>query len=151
MSDGLDRSTVRRANAVAYVCQNLELLRAQLSEGQLGHDGPLERLLAVMRSGGDSDGALDHLHQVLQADGDARGVYGFHDGEGGSRGPVSGGWPGGPGLHQVTGLSRGAAPGPADIVYLCPARRCARSWAPHPTEPLPRCAITGEPLRRDCL
>ncbi len=149
MRDGLDQSTVRRANAVAYVCQNLELLRAQLLDGQLGDDEPLERVLAAVRSGGNVDGALEHLHLLLQADGDARGVHGLLDGEGGSRGLGGGEPPGGHGLYQVTGLSRGA--GPADIVYLCPAHRCTRSWAPHPGVPLPRCAITGQPLRRDRL
>ncbi|MBD0421771.1 hypothetical protein H0H10_21880 [Streptomyces sp. TRM S81-3] len=147
----LDQTTVRRANAVAYVCQNLEPLRAQLLDGQLGDDAPLERVVAAVRSGGDVDGALEDLHLLLQADGDARGVHGLHDAPGSSRGLTGGEPPGGPGPHQVTGLSRGGAPGPADIVYLCPARRCARFWAPHPTMPLARCAITGRPLRRDRL
>ncbi|QKV90797.1 hypothetical protein HUT19_02785 [Streptomyces sp. NA02950] len=136
---------------MAYVCQNLEQLRSQLLEGQLGDDGPLDRLLAAVRSGGEVDGALEHLHLLLQADGDARGVHALDGAEDGARGLGDGGLPGGPGLHQVTGLTRGAAPGPADIVYLCPAHRCARSWVPHPTVPLPRCAITGQPLRRDRL
>jgi hypothetical protein len=132
---------------VAYLCQNLELLRAQLLQGQLSDDQPLEQLLAAVRSGGDVDGPLEHLHLLLQADGDVRGVHGHDDTESDSRG----GLPGGPGLHQAIGLSRGPAQGPAEIVHLCPVHQCARTWIPYPTEPLPHCAITGKPLRRDHL
>ena len=139
MPNELDEVAKRTAAALAYICANVEQLREDLRGGAGGDDAPLEQLLAALGDGGDLAGPLDRLHARLQADGDAVGIYG-HTGDGAATRGLSPAGIGGVGL-----------PGPAEIVYLCPAARCVRFEWPRTAAPVPRCRISGESLRRERL
>jgi len=122
---------VMRRDALAYVCTHLEGIRSDLRSGLIGDDAPLEDLLAAVRAGRDVAGPLDALHAVLQADGDPQGLYGV--------------------VRGISPVGVGRAR-PGETVYLCPARLCKREWQREtPSSPVPRCEISGDPLRRDRL
>ncbi|MEE4418400.1 hypothetical protein [Streptomyces bugieae] len=114
---------------IAYVCDQLDRIRATLEA--YGTDGaaPLERLLAALRAGGDLGPPLDVLHEALLAAGDAAGVNGRARG--------------------LTPLGI-TSPAPDEWVLLCPAGLCARHAWPDRGEP-PRCRISDRPLRRERL
>jgi hypothetical protein len=126
MVDETDKEAQRRGDALAYVCAHLEELRNDLCRDPEGDDGPLDRLLAAVRGGGDVDASLAELHAVMQAGGDALGVYGVTRG-----------------LRPV-GMGRD----PVETVYVCPAARCSRYWWLQAATTVPRCEIDGGTLRR---
>lgn len=108
--------------AVAYVCQNLADLRAQLDDR-----APLDRLVAAVRGGGDVARLLDELHEALVAGGDVRGVHG-----------ASG---------RSVRLAGVTAAAPPETLYTCPHRRCARYAWPEPgASAPPTCAIDDTPM-----
>ncbi|GAA2645228.1 hypothetical protein GCM10010399_93870 [Dactylosporangium fulvum] len=131
MSDPAGGPVDRTASAIAFVCTHLADLRAQLT--RLGDTGPLEQLLARLAAGDDPAAALDRLHDTLLAGGDVLGVYGS-----GTRS-----WS----VH-VAGAGTTA---PAETLYVCPLRRCARyRWA-DAGGTAPACTIGGAPMRRERL
>ncbi|MFE5108296.1 hypothetical protein [Streptomyces sp. NPDC056663] len=123
------------AERLAAVCAHLEEIRADLRDGPGGDEGPVERVLAAARDGGDTAGALAVLHAVLQAGGDPLGLDGYTDHAGAIRG------------LRPAGISTTRA----EPVYLCPAGRCARYWWPQATVPVPHCTISSSMLRRERL
>ncbi|MFH8659175.1 hypothetical protein [Streptomyces afghaniensis] len=137
MTVASDDAAERTAEGIAAVCAHVEEIRADLRDGSHGDAGPLERVLAAARAGEDIADLLDALHIALQADGDALGLNGYADGGGaGTRG------------IRAAGIS---AADPGETVYLCPGGRCVRYWWPSGDTPVPRCAISGDVLRRDWL
>jgi hypothetical protein len=127
-------------DGIAYVCDSLAAIRARLESD--GDPLVLDRLLAALRSGKDPAGPLEELNTALQAAGDALGVYGHTRGDyGNTRGDY------GPGAspHGI------GPPRPAEVLYLCPGRRCSRYWLPDPSAAVPRCTLEGEPLRAERL
>jgi hypothetical protein len=130
---GIDETTRR----LAIVCANVEKIRRRLRDGPTGDDAVLEGLLTAARGDGGTTRAVDVLHAVLQSLGDAQGLYAFSEhGRTADRGV------------RAVGVDRDAS---AEPVYLCPGRRCARYWWPQGPVPIPRCAISGDPLCRDEL
>ncbi|OEJ21653.1 hypothetical protein AS594_39750 [Streptomyces agglomeratus] len=124
------------AQRLAIVCAKAENIRQRLCS-LAGSDTLLEELLAAARSGGEIAEPVDVLHAVLQGFGDAQGLYAYSDsGRTGDRSVRAG------------GTNRECSP---ELVYLCPAARCTRSWWPQGPVPVPRCAISGDTLRRDRL
>jgi len=122
----------RTAAAIGYVCGHLADIRDHLTE--LGDTGPLDRLLAAVAAGDDPAGPLDVLHETLLADGDVLGVYGSTGRSGGL---------------QAAGI---ADHGPAEVVFLCPYRRCTRYRWPEPgSDAVPTCDIGGAPMVRERL
>jgi hypothetical protein len=117
-------------NGLAYVCGQLDQIRADLRGDGTGDVSPLQRLLDAVRDGQDIADPLDALHAVLQESGDALGVYG----------------------HGARGLRpAGVEDGPLEIAYLCPVGRCSgRRWPEVTAFPV-RCDITGKDLRRERL
>ncbi|MFE9881559.1 hypothetical protein [Streptomyces sp. NPDC005784] len=119
---------VRTKDALARACAELEDRRALLRE--TGAEAVLDRLLSVVRSGGDVEPELDELHETLLQCGDAAGLYGD-----GLRGP-------GARPDVLPAADR------ADVVFLCPASRCSRLWWPDESrEESPTCSLSGEALR----
>ncbi|MBE3012981.1 hypothetical protein IL992_27915 [Microbispora sp. NEAU-D428] len=119
----------RTAAAIGYVCGHLADIREHLEA--LGDTGPLDRLLAAVRSGEEVAGPLDRLHGALVAGGDVLGVYGNA----------------GRGLRALA-----VEPDPGEFVYLCPQRRCARYRWPSPgSGAAPSCEIGGTPMTRERL
>lgn len=126
----------RTASRLAIVCAKTEQIRTDLLDGAVGSDGPLEEVLTAVREGKGRDdltALLDALHAVLQADGDAQGLHGYDDTGMRARS-----------VHAL-GVPRAL---PGDVVYLCPAHRCARHWWSQGPAPVPRCSLSGAPLRR---
>lgn len=128
MADHSD-SFVGLRDEVAYVCQQLERLRAALEA--YGADGatPLERLIAALRAGENPSTSLERLHQALLAIGDAAGVHGGER----SLNPIGAG---------PTGLE--------ESVLLCPMGRCSRYSWPDGLD-APNCHISDQPLRTERL
>jgi hypothetical protein len=121
--------TARAAAALAYLCEHLAEIRATL--GDVGTDAstPLQRLLAALRAGRSEDiaSALTAVHTALRVAGDAPGIFGH------TRGLEA------LGVHSF------------EIVYRCPLRVCnGRGEAEAAIDP-PRCAVNGQPLRRERL
>ncbi|MGW1761540.1 hypothetical protein [Streptomyces mirabilis] len=114
---------------VAYVCGQLERIRADLEMHSAQGAAPVERLLAVLRAGEDPTALLDALHEALLAAGDAAGIHGRARG-----------------LNPI-----GADPAvPGKWVLLCPSGQCSRyCWPDGPDAP--RCRINDQPLRRERL
>ncbi|MFD7003806.1 hypothetical protein ACFWA5_48135 [Streptomyces mirabilis] len=119
---------------LAIVCVNAEDIRRRLCNGPTGNAALLEEVLTAARGGRETSGPVDVLHAVLQALGDARGLYAYRR-------------TAGRGVHPP-GADREC---PDEPVYLCPAARCARFWWPEGPVLVPRCAISGDALRRDRL
>ncbi|MFD5782641.1 hypothetical protein [Streptomyces sp. NPDC126933] len=134
MADG-GQAAPGEAERLAAVCAHLEEIRADLRSGPGGDEGPVERVLAAARDGDDPEGTLAVLHAVLQADGDPQGLDGYTNHAGATRG------------LRPAGISTTRA----ELVYVCPAGRCARYWWPQAAVPVPHCAISGIPLRRERL
>ncbi|MFF3453112.1 hypothetical protein ACFYXH_02060 [Streptomyces sp. NPDC002730] len=125
------------AQRLAVVCANAEAIRARLCGGPTGDDAVLEEVLSAARGGGETDRALDVLHAVLQALGDAQGLHAYSkNGRTADRGVYA------------AGVDRD---GLGEPVFLCPSQRCARYWWPQGPVPAPRCAISGDALRRERL
>ncbi|GIH48422.1 hypothetical protein SAMN05421833_111148 [Microbispora rosea] len=119
----------RTAAAIGYVCGHLADIREHLEA--LGDTGPLDRLLAAVRSGEEAAGPLDWLHEALVAGGDVLGVYGNA----------------GRGLRPLS-----VGPDPGEFVFLCPRRRCVRYRWPSPESgAAPCCEIDGTPMTRERL
>ncbi|QHY98252.1 hypothetical protein SSPS47_24355 [Streptomyces sp. S4.7] len=135
MADGDEAAAPGGAERLAAVCGHLEEIRADLRSGPGGDEDPVEQVLAAVQDGGDLAGTLAVLHAVLQADGDPQGLDGYTDHAGGIRG------------LQPAGISTTRA----EPIYVCPAGRCARYWWPQPVVPVPKCAISSTPLRRERL
>ena len=135
MADGGEAAAPDGAQRLAAVCAHLKEIRADLRGGPGGDEGPVERVLAAARDGGDVAGTLAVLHAVLQADGDPLGLDGYTDHTGATRG------------LRPAGISTTRA----EPVYLCPAGRCARYWLPLTTVPVPHCTISNSMLRRERL
>jgi hypothetical protein len=119
------------ADGIATICRELDELRDFFDE--VGAASVLDRLLAQVRAGEDVTESLGAVHAALLQHGDAVGVYGS-----GSRG--LGPWP----------LDLAAAR-PAEVVFLCPHRRCSRLWWPDAADEVPSCGITGVRLRWERL
>ncbi|MFI9150525.1 hypothetical protein [Streptomyces sp. NPDC053367] len=131
-----DDAAERAAEGLAVVCAYVEEIRADLRGGSRDGDAPLERVLTAARTGEDITGPLDALHRALQSHGDPLGLHGY---EGGTTTVRS---------VQAIGISANV---PGETVYLCPDGRCVRYWWRTGDAPVPRCAITGDGLRRDRL
>ncbi|MFD4604364.1 hypothetical protein ACFWPQ_40905 [Streptomyces sp. NPDC058464] len=125
------------AQRLALVCSNVEAIRGRLRNAPAGDDTLLEEVLTAARGGGEIAGPVDVLHAVLQALGDAQGLYAYSP----QRRPPD------RGVHPA-GTDRKR---PAEPVYVCPDTRCARFWWPDGPAPVPRCAISGDALRRNRL
>ncbi|MDX3113314.1 hypothetical protein [Streptomyces scabiei] len=126
------------AQRLAIVCERADDIRRRLRDSPARDDAVLEELLTAAREGGETAGPVDVLHGVLRALGDYQGLY-TYSGDGMRAGDR--------GVH-LAGADREHASEP---VYLCPAARCTRSWWPQGPVPVPRCAISGDALRRDRL
>ncbi|MFD4231398.1 hypothetical protein [Streptomyces sp. NPDC058545] len=135
MADGSETAAPDGAERLAAVCAHLKEIRGDLRSGPGGDEGPVERVLAAARNGGDVAGTLAVLHAVLQAGGDPQGLHGYTDQAGAIRG------------LRLAGINTTRA----EPVYLCPAGRCARYWWPLPAVPVPHCAISNTLLRRERL
>ncbi|MEV5750750.1 hypothetical protein AB0L00_23250 [Actinoallomurus sp. NPDC052308] len=119
------------ADALAYVCGQVDSLRAILADGH--GPSPLDDLLAAARDGRDLTGPLETLHTTLLAAGDPLGVWGHVRS-----------WR----AVNATGIDQRA---PFEPVYLCPLLRCS-GRRPDNTTVFPlTCTITGRPLRREEL
>ncbi|WP_405829283.1 hypothetical protein [Streptomyces sp. NBC_00105] len=118
----MNDAEMRVTDGLAYVCENLDGLRADLQ--RYGADGaaPLEALLEAIAAGQDPVGPLDALHAAVLASDDALGVY----------------------RHETRGLKPpGLDEGPLELAYLCPTGRCSgRRW-PQPAGAQLRCHISG--------
>ncbi|WP_125591706.1 hypothetical protein [Amycolatopsis balhimycina] len=127
MIDQPDGRGVESRERVAYVCVQSDRIRAVLETH--GPDGaaPLERTLAALRDGEETTAPLDALHDALLVAGDAAGING-----------------------RARGLTpHGVSPAmPDEWVLLCPMHHCSRYTWPSGPE-LPRCTISGQPLRRE--
>ncbi|WP_280423368.1 hypothetical protein [Nocardia carnea] len=125
----LPPDTARATAALAYLCEHL----AEIS-GTLGDDGtdtstPLQQLLGAVRSSRSVDiaPALHAVHTALRVAGDAPGIFGH------TRSLEA------LGVHSF------------EVVYRCPLQVCVgRGDAGTGAEP-PRCAVSGQPLRRERL
>ncbi|MFF2644958.1 hypothetical protein ACFVUB_34600 [Streptomyces niveus] len=135
MADGGEAAAPGEAERLAAVCAHLEEIRADLRSGPGGDEGPVERVLAAARDGEDSAGTLAVLHAVLQADGDPQGLDGYTNHAGATR------------SLRPAGISTTRA----ELVYMCPAGRCARYWWPQPAVSVPQCAISSTPLHQGRL
>ncbi|MEV5349728.1 hypothetical protein ACIG54_37320 [Streptomyces achromogenes] len=135
MADAGEAAATDGAEGLAAVCAHLEEIRADLRSGPGGDEGPVERVLAAARDGGDVAGTLAVLHAVLQAGGDPQGLHGYADHP-----------------RAVRGLRpAGISTTRTEPVYVCPAGRCARYWWPQPAVPVPHCEISSTLLRRERL
>ncbi|WP_063057494.1 hypothetical protein [Nocardia sienata] len=119
----------RVAAGLAYLCGHLEDIRSVLGDDGADPGSPLNRLLAVVRSGSATGFgvALEAVHTALQARGDARGLYGHHR----SATPI--------GVRHL------------EVVYRCPLARCMGRTADEVHDDPPRCALTGRELLRERL
>jgi len=125
------------ADAVAWVCAEEPGIRACLERA--GDTSPLDRLIAVVRDGGDVAERLDELHSALQRCGDALGVFGPTRRGGGYVGALPGGI---------------GDPRQVEVLFLCPRGSCSRAWRPDPTTSTsspPTCQLHGESLRWERL
>lgn len=115
---------------LAYVCAHLTEIRATLSGDVAGKAGldALERLRSALPGAGDITGLLDEIHRALLGCGDVVGVYGHVRGFGSA---------------TLAGIDSAE---PLEIVYRCPAGRCART-VPGPAMTPPRCDVADEVLR----
>jgi hypothetical protein len=116
----------RAKDEVAYVCRQLERIRAVLQAHGSGGAAPLERLVTALRAGEDHAAPRDVLHEALLAAGDAAGIR-----------------------SQARDLNPiGVGPAmPEEWVLLCPTDQCSHySWPSH--SDVPRCRISDRPLRR---
>lgn len=129
MESSIESAQDRMLDGLAFVCEDLDAIRAQVSTEQGGIE-VLDTLLQNARAGRDVTALLDDLHHVLQMSGDALGIYGAMRTSGGS---------------QAHPRDMGTAHR-AEVIYLCPARRCSRyAWADaSPTAPT--CRLDGAPL-----
>lgn len=127
MIDRPDSRGVESRERVAYVCVQLDRIRAALEAHGCDGAAPLERVLAALGDGEETTAPLDALHEALLVAGDAAGING-----------------------RVRGLTpHGVDPGmPDEWVLLCPMQQCSRyAWPSGPE--LPRCTISGLPLYRE--
>jgi len=133
-----DAQTARVADGIDYVCGHLADIRASL-EYDGGDATALDRLLASLKTGADTARLLDDLDAAVQASGDQVGVYGHVRAA--------------EGLESVTGASMPGigSPQPAEVVYLCPGRRCSRVWWPGASAAIPVCTLNGQPLSAERL
>ncbi len=122
--------TTPPAEALARVCAEEPQIRARLESA--GDASPLDRLIAVVRDGGELTGPLDELHAVLRAAPHA-------EGRGSARR--------GGGFRGVRPMGMGD-PRPVEVVFLCPRGSCSRRWQPDPvaSPTPPACLVHGEPL-----
>jgi hypothetical protein len=108
-------------DGIAYVCAHLDELNETLDA-----PGPLDQVLAALRSGENPATALEALHEAVQRAGDPNGVLG--------RGTRA--------MMNLPGLPRGKT----EIVYLCPESACNRfEWCGT------RCALYDAELRTERL
>ncbi|NEA66991.1 hypothetical protein [Streptomyces sp. SID12488] len=135
MADGEEAAAPDGARRLAAVCAHLKEIRADLRGGPGGDEDQVEQVLAAVQDGGDVVGTLAVLHAVLQAGGDPLGLDGYTDHAGTNRG------------LRPAGISTART----ELVYLCPAGRCARYWLPLAAVPVPHCAISSTMLRRERL
>ncbi|MFJ9155127.1 hypothetical protein ACIRP7_45455 [Streptomyces sp. NPDC102270] len=130
--NGQPTRTAEIADGLAAVCGQLDELRAFFDA--VGASAVLHRLLDQVRAGEDVTESLDAVHATLLRNGDAVGIYGSSSRGLGSR-PLD-----------------LAAARPAEVVFLCPHRRCARLWWPDASAgETPCCAISGAGLRWERL
>jgi len=115
---------------VAYVCDQLDQIRAVLQAYGPTGAAPLERLLAALRAGEELTAPLDALDAALLAAGDALGIGGRVRG------------------LNPTGVDRAV---PEEWVLLCPSGQCSRHALPDDRGEAPRCRISGRPLRGERL
>ncbi|MBT2458045.1 hypothetical protein [Streptomyces sp. ISL-86] len=131
MTDLHDGRSAEQREELAYVCDQVERIRANLeaAHGAGGGAAPLERLMAALLDRVDLTAPLAALHEALLAAGDAAGIQG-----------------------RVRGLSPIGidSAAPEAWVLLCPTGQCSRySW---PDGPGARpCRISGRALRRERL
>ncbi|MGW5381070.1 hypothetical protein [Nocardia sp. NPDC003963] len=119
----------RAAAASAYLCEHLAEIRDTLDDAGTDTSTPLQRLLVALQAGRSEDigPALNAVHTALRVAGDAPGIFGH------TRGPAA------VGVQSF------------EIVYRCPLRVCnGRGDTGAALDP-PRCAVSGEPLRRERL
>lgn len=127
MTDEREDMARQVARGLAYVCRQLDQIRAELQDDLT----PLRRLLDAIDAGRDIADALDMLHEALRAGDDALGIYG----------------------HTRRGDERptGVEDSPLEIIYLCPIDRCSgRRWRSVDAVPV-YCQISQQELRRDWL
>ncbi|MET9547121.1 hypothetical protein ABZY36_17665 [Streptomyces sp. NPDC006627] len=139
MADELSPADIRTADALAYVCANIDDIRDTLRDSGPEHMALLDELLTAACDNGDLGPLLDALHAVVQAGGDARGVYV---------------WVSEVSTRGLPCIGPATVPGfgpPSETAFLCPLRRCTRFWLPRAGEPEPCCEINGVPLRKDRL
>ncbi|MEU0626034.1 hypothetical protein [Streptomyces sp. NPDC005989] len=131
---------VRRADALAYLCAELPVLRSEL-RAEEPPDGMelLDRLADAVANGADAAPVLGRIHGHLQDGGDLLGLYGRVGHDSTARG-----------LHPG-GVARSAPGASAETVYLCPARSCSRYFLPSGGDPVPRCLLTDQRLIRETL
>ena len=130
MPDQRDNNYATESRAeVAYICDQLDRIRAALETHSIRGVAPLERVLAALLAGEDMTEALEALHVALLAAGDAAGINGRTRG------------------MKPIGANSAM---PDESVLLCPTNQCSRyNWPDGPEAP--RCRITGQPLREERL
>ncbi|KAA9158557.1 hypothetical protein FPZ12_022205 [Amycolatopsis acidicola] len=129
-----NRSGEEIAEAVAYVCEHGDSLRATLAGGPAEGLRQLDELLAALRAGADPAEHLEAVHRALRRAQDALGVFGrTRDAS----------------MITLAGIERDR---PHEPVLLCPraSHPCARFAWPGRGEP-PVCEVTGAHLRRATL
>ncbi|MDQ0989627.1 hypothetical protein [Streptomyces sp. V3I7] len=134
MGQGSRRTPEHIAEGLAYVCENVDVVRATLDRGPAGGPARLDELLAALRAGENPTALLDGVHRALRAAQDANGVFGRTRSS-----------------SMVT--AAGVAPGPPyEPVLLCPRsdHPCARYAWPGPGG-VPECRVSGEALRLTTL
>lgn len=122
------------AEGVAYVCENVERIRATLQRGPEHGPQALGELLAALRDAADPVGPLQAVHHALRRAGDALGILGrTRDAS----------------MVTLAGIGAGR---PREPVLLCPraSQPCARYAWPEPGVTVV-CHVTGVPLRGTTL
>lgn len=129
---------------IAQVCRDLDAMRAALHD--VGEAACLDRLVEVVRSGGDASGPLQRIDELLGEDDDVLDLFTGRRGASPIRGPAN--------EAMITRGRSGIRPAGVggSRVFVCPASRCTRIWWPHSqaAEP-PRCQIFAERLRTTIL
>jgi hypothetical protein len=122
------------ADGLAYVCENIDQIRATLKRGPAGGRRQLDHLLAALLDGSDPAGLLQAVHGALRRAGDALGVFVL------TRDPT---------MLRLTGIEADRPPEP---ILLCPRtdHPCSRYALPGPAG-VPVCHVTGGSLRRITL
>lgn len=126
---GQHTGSVEPREDVAYVCGQLERIRATLEAHSPEGASPLARVLTALHNGEDPSESLSALHEALLVAGDAAGIRG--------------------GTRSVSPLGVNSVP-PDEWVLLCPTGQCSRfSWPDSSGTAL--CRISGHPLRKERL